>query len=164
MPTPNYKFKRMMIFQRRHVLFKEVWTNNTTRININPNWTITQFIENVRPILAVEFNTHDFDIIEAGQNVHNIVSETAPALEYSNIQIKNKWGDSMNVSFYIRKNNTINHVEKDIENPLLFDECPICYENVILLKRDDCNHRICNNCIKKCDVINYNICPVCRNG
>jgi hypothetical protein len=166
----------MMSLQSKPVLFKEVWTNNVRQFHVNPYWTVTQFIESVRPHLAREFNTQDFDIVESGQNVHNIVSETAPALEYSNVKIHHKWGKNLNVSFYIRKNdannqsiNTQEEVEEENqnqeeENPLLMDECPICYENIMLLRMYECEHRICKYCFKKCNIINYNICPICRNG
>jgi hypothetical protein len=93
----------MMSLRSRPVTFKEVWTTHICQFHVNPFWTISQFIQSIKPHLSREFNTSNFDIVEAGQNAGNLPSEAAPALIESNIQLINKWGPEVRVAFYIRR-------------------------------------------------------------
>ena len=168
------------------VIFKEVWTNHTRIFNVNPYWTVTQFLDSMRPLIKNEFNINNFEIVEAGQYIPGIPSEEAPSLIASDIIIRNKWGPKLSVSFYIRRKNynylqlrelsirqnIIGYGETNIStNPILMnletiEECPICLENIQFINNRNnfgCSHNICNECYINCQVRNYTSCPICRN-
>ena len=112
------------------IVFKEVYTTNFRSFHVNPNWTISQFIETITPELsnAFEFDPSIIEIVEAGQYDHGVPPECAPALVVSddNSYLKDKWGIKMAVAFYIRKKGS---VPTNLIIPVV-DECPICYELV----------------------------------
>jgi len=68
--------------------FKEVWTTHIYELIVNPYWTMIEFIENISPYISREFGTTDFDIVETGKNIHGFPSEEAPAIELSNMLLK----------------------------------------------------------------------------
>jgi len=167
------------------VEFKEVWTNHIKQFYVNPYWTVTQFLESISPLIKTEFNTDLYDIVETGQIIQGIPSEDAPAVLNSNIQIRNKWGYDLSVSFYVRRKNydysklrqlTINkNIDKLKDNnasinPMIInfpivEECPICLDNIQFINNMNnfkCNHNICNNCYVNYQMRNYNKCPICR--
>jgi hypothetical protein len=131
-------------------------------------------MESVRQPLSIEFNSDDFDIVEAGQDMPiGIPAEAAPALENSDIKLKNKWGPDLNVAFYIRRRNHVypqlrniiinsNNVHFREENSTM-TECPVCFDNTILISRYGCSHSICINCYQRCQQVSYTICPLCRH-
>ncbi len=150
------------------VSFKEVYTSNVHNFDIDPNWTITQFIQTVGPVMCREFNIDEdnLEIIEAGYTP-GTRSEAAPALrEEDTIKIKDKWGTKLNVSFYIRRKDYL-HPELNLiaHNPTtesFTGDCPVCLETLTLTSRHTCSHRICNSCHRQCLSNNYTICPICR--
>ena len=73
------------------VNFKEVYTSNICKLNINPNWTTRQFLDNIWPHISRHFNTHNFEIIEAGKNTYDYPAEAAPSLQRTNIKLKDKY-------------------------------------------------------------------------
>jgi len=163
-----------MSLQSIPVTFKEVWTTNTRQFHVNPHWTVTQFIQSVKPHLAREFNANNFDIVETGQNLPGIPSEDGQALQYSDIKLKHKWGYNLNVSFYVRRRNynypelqnyylSSNTNNTDTTNNTIV-ECPICFETSNLASRYGCSHGICNACFHRCRQENYIVCPVCRGS
>ena len=81
------------------VIFKEVWTNHTRIFNVNPYWTVTQFLDSMRPLIKNEFNINNFEIVEAGQYIPGIPSEEAPSLVASDIIIRNNANLSKNIKF-----------------------------------------------------------------
>jgi len=153
------------------VSFKEVYTTNVRNFHVNPNWTITQFIQTIGPHICREFNVieDNLEIIEAGQYTTGIKPEAAPALTQDTIKIKDKWGPKLQVSFYVRRKdylypemnlNLIRQTPNTV--PSIIDDCPVCFENVTLTSRHTCSHTICNRCHQHCLSINYTICPICR--
>lgn len=125
--------------------FKEVWTNEIIQLNIDPNWTVSKFIENVTQNIPI-----DFEIVEAGQIIVDCPSEMAPALLDSEVLLKHKWGPELNVAFYMRKTN--------YRYPQMHRTCPSCLEENHLLRNVyDCGHRFCGNCVAENDE-----CPRCR--
>jgi hypothetical protein len=165
------------------VSFKEIYTSNIRVFNVNPSWTIIQFVETIRPHIERDFNCHDFDIVETGQDLPGIPAEAGRPLELSNIRLKNKWGNDLRIAFYIRRHNydytelrnlnSINNIRQDIPNteinPIIINsysvtDCPICLENVLTLTRHRCSHGICNNCYYRCQQIGHTICPICRSN
>jgi hypothetical protein len=168
----------MLSLLSQPVTFKEVWTTNTRELYVNPYWSITQFVQTVRPILAREFECADFDIVETGQDAPGIPAEAGRALELSNISLINKWGKDLRVGFYIRRRDRVyrqlenlNQMDASLQNemnPIISssfatNQCPICFESVLTLTRYMCRHSICNNCYHHCLQTDYHICPVCRS-
>ena len=87
------------------VTFKKVFSVKTIELRVDPYFTVTQFIENVRPTLSVYFNINEneIEIVESGQYELGMLSENAPALNPSNDQLHLRWSPNLNVSFYVRK-------------------------------------------------------------
>lgn len=168
------------------VIFKEIWTTHTKRFYVNPYWTITQFLQSIRPLINYEFKTNNFEIVEAGQYIYGIPAEEAPGITNSEIKMRNRWGYDLQVSFYVRRRNYDYsklrqlYINKNIDahkaintsiNPLILNsqiliECPICFENIQffnIMNNFGCTHNICNNCFVNCQILNYNKCPICRH-
>jgi len=168
------------------VTFTEVWTTHTKQFYVNPYWTITQFLESVRPLIKNEFNTNNFEIVETGQIIKGVVEEEAPAITSSEIKMRYKWGYDLNVSFYVRRKDYDYSklrqltVYKKIEaltdyntsiNPMIInfsivEDCPICFEDMQFINNMNnfgCTHNICNYCYIKYLMLNYNNCPICRH-
>lgn len=143
----------------RAVNFKEVWTTDVHVLYINPDWSISQFLQRIKFNILHEFNIDSsYDIIETGQEL----AENAPALQCSSIGLRDKWGDDLNVSFYIRRR-MFEYTDSNLENSYVSDTCPICLESVQLISRNGCSHGVCADCNERCQQINYTICPLCRH-
>ena len=56
------------------VNFKEVYTSNICKLNINPNWTTRQFLDNIWPHISRYFNTHNFMSTFRGLDLANILN------------------------------------------------------------------------------------------
>jgi len=168
------------------VTFTEVWTTHSKEFYLNPYWTVTQFLESIKPLIKYEFGTNNFEIVETGQIIKGKSPEEAPAVTNSEIKIRNKWGFNLEISFYVRRKNydysklrqscvNMNIDElKNINTPTnpmiinfpILEECPICYENMQYINNINnfgCAHNICNNCYVNYKILNYNNCPICRN-
>ena len=176
----------IMSLMATQVTFTEVWTTHSTQLYVNPYWTVTQFLQSVNPLIKIKFYTNDFEIVEKGQISKGVASEEGPALTNSDIQIRNKWGYDLDISFYVRRKNydysklrqlnmntTIDKL-KDSNTPTnpmiinfpIVEECPICFENMRFINNTNnfgCAHNICNNCYVNYKMLNYNNCPICRN-
>jgi len=168
------------------VTFTEVWTTHTKQFYVNPYWTITQFLESMRPLIKNEFKTNNYEIVEAGQHIRGISAEDAPAITNSNILMRNKWGYDLRVSFYIRRKNfdysnlrqssinknilALEHINSSL-NPIIInypilEECPICLETIQFINNMNnfgCTHNICNKCYVNCKMLNHTKCPICRH-
>lgn len=152
------------------VAFKEIFTNTTHDIHVNPNWSITQFMIIIKPCISKKFNIpiNNIEIIEAGQ-YNYIMPESAPSLTNADTKLKDKWSEKLNVSFYVRNKNhiypqlTINPLRNTHLAPIIGD-CPICFDMVETFLCYNCSHRICNQCYNNCRRRNYNICPICRQN
>jgi len=154
------------------VSFKEVWTETVYCIHVNPYWKTQDFLDEVKNHIRDLGRTEDFEIVEAGQDtwiLEGLPAELAPSVQYSNRKIKDIWGKSMNVAFYLRRKNfdyqgmrqteQTEQTDRDVEN-----ECPICYEvsSTLQERYSECSHRVCNNCYNLCCLQGYFICPLCR--
>ena len=65
------------------IQFKEVFTTNVRNFHINPNWTMSQFIETISQHICREFNIEEdnLEIVESGQfNLGGIPPEFAPVV------------------------------------------------------------------------------------
>ena len=181
MPKPLYRFKRhkMIGLRSRPVNFKEVFTVRTLQFQINPFFTVTQMIDSLRPILAVQFNINsdDIEIVESGQYMNGGLAEEAPCLVPSDRRLCDIWGqDLRNVSFYIRRKNFIYpQIERSIrereENQRqtsnivissFIGECPICLESTSVTRRYNCSHGVCATCYGRCQESSIMGCSLCR--
>jgi len=106
-----------MILPSQPVIFKPLFNYDGSQFIVeqihiclvSPDWTISQFINTVKPLLAQGFNLDDtvlFDIVECGQEdlINNTYSnaEDAPKLKESDTKVSEKWGENVNVTFYVR--------------------------------------------------------------
>ena len=87
--------------------FKTVYTCQTINYDIDLDMSITEFINYVKRKIRVDFdidNNYSIEIVEAGQfnNENGRDAELAPALEYSNISIREKFNNYKQTAFYIR--------------------------------------------------------------
>jgi hypothetical protein len=85
-----------------NIYFKEAWTSNAASYCVYPDWTLNQFIDALKPLIAIDFDmaADSFKIVEAGQPA----GENGLPIDQSNdIKIKDLWGSDLNVSFYIRR-------------------------------------------------------------
>lgn len=93
---------------RHSFYFKTVYTCQTINYDIDLDISITRFINYVKEQIRVDFNIDnntDIEIVEAGNpyNINGCDAELAPALEYSDTTIREKYGDNYKqMSFYIR--------------------------------------------------------------
>ena len=88
--------------------FKLVYTNRTKNYRINPDFTINEFLEDVRTRVRRDFDFSDndsVDIVVAGQfnNINGRSAELAPALKGSDTFTVKDTFTNKNTSFYIRK-------------------------------------------------------------
>ena len=84
------------------VYFKEAWTENSVEYLVYPSWTLNQFRDTLKPLIAMDFNLEpgSFDIVNAGQQL----SENGQPIGQSNeIKLHHLWGQHLEVSFYIRR-------------------------------------------------------------
>ena len=99
--------------------FKEAFGADTVRMLVSPGWSYTQFIENVSPILSREFEIpkEQLELVEAGQYIHGVAPENAPALNPAEIEtLARKWGDELKyLSFYIRRKREAVVANEEIE-------------------------------------------------
>lgn len=151
------------------VSIKEVYTNNVRNFNVNPNWTISQFISTVTPLISFAFNICPdiIEIVEAGQYKGDFRPEMHSSLLESNITMRDKWGPSLNVAFYVRRKNMVYpEITLATNNPIhcVYEDCPVCLENKRVFLRYGCVHRICDSCFQQCISCDYLICPVCRHS
>ena len=155
------------------VTFKEVYSSNTRSFDVNPDWTMTQFIDSVKPHICREFNVQEdnLEIVEAGQYSPGTRPEAAaPLTQNLTITMKHKWGPKLNVAFYIRRKDysypetNINLIRQPVTSPVTYviNNCPVCLENVYVSYRHTCYHFICDRCHINCLSSNYTICPICR--
>lgn len=156
------------------VSFKEVFTTKKIDIYINPYFTVTQFIETIRPVLSRNFgiNENELDIVESGQFRLGLLAEEAPALEPSSSLLRSRWGEQLkNVSFYVRRKNfqypQVESVRIDAtstSNVVIYnDDCPICLETTRISRRYMCSHGICSACYQHCISRSISICSLCRS-
>jgi len=86
-------------FRPISVRFKKVFTNNIKYYTINPDWTIEQFHEFIKPYVAIDFELAPFDIVEAGLPM----SEHAQAIRITNnIKVREMFTNLDQLTFYIR--------------------------------------------------------------
>lgn len=167
LPRPLLLFRRMYI-DSVPINFKQVFSSNTLRININPFISVNQLMNEIKPILERHFgiNSDDIEIVETGQ-YDNSIPELAPALVPSFRELNDTWGGNLrNLAFYVRKKNQIypqvDENRRRREQHMFISECPICLETCQLNLRYNCIHGVCSHCYERCVISDINRCSLCR--
>ena len=144
------------------VYFKEAWTCNTRYYLIEPNWTTLQLSIFLKNKILVDFEIDHYEIVEAGQNIEGLPSESAPALNISNnILLNNLFDNLSNTAFYIRRISDSSRNTNLIEEN---SECVICFTENETYNYFGCRHNLCNHCFGQCITISHNRCPICRQN
>ena len=140
----------------KNTYFKLVFTTNSQHYLINPQWTVTQFIEIMRPVVCRDFNLENCEFVDTLQQI--IPSENGAALIYqNNVTLASKYGDDLtNLAFYIRPI-SIQLIEIPENDTQL--RCVICMTRQRNILFTPCRH-IC--CCSECAHHNINACPICR--
>ena len=153
----------------RKFYFKWVRTVNTTFLPINPNWTLSTFIQYIKN----KINDQNIEIVKTMQNTDSIAAEDAVAIESSDeITVYQKfeydWTHNM-LAFYIRKIPAARGgvavagvAVAGVEVPVR--ECVICDDSFPITNFTPygCQHFTCPVCVKLCIQTEHNRCSVCR--
>jgi hypothetical protein len=86
--------------------FKLAFTCQTKYYYVNTNISVNKFINNMKNRIINDFdigNEYDIEIVEVGNpnNINGRLAELAPAIEPSELTLREIYGKNM--SFYIRK-------------------------------------------------------------
>ena len=144
------------------ITVKLVYTQRVHTYQVDPNWLLSDFWNMMKTILIQDFEIEEFELVEAGQNTNNGIAEEGVAFNKNeNIRLREKYGPTINVSFYIRP------IRRESPQQSRLEECVICYENTIHSNncyryRYRCNHPICSTCIRECNQHSIDCCPICR--
>jgi hypothetical protein len=90
--------------------FKLIYTDQVRKYCVDPDMTMTKFIEDIKNRVQHDFEVNDdedIEIVEAGQfnNINGNAPELAPALAPSNYLVRQIYpiSDKSFIAFYIRK-------------------------------------------------------------
>ena len=167
-PVPEYVEDRAV-----WVYFKEAYTENIVCFCINFKDSIIDVMNNVKFSVKVWFNIDelDFDMVLSGldeQEEAPSIIESCPNLNTSlRDYVESFDQDTDTCSFYIRRKNTLPHVNAEPNADAnsnaepTFHECPVCYEKHETNLQYHCDHSVCQKCF---DVWKNraNTCPCCR--
>lgn len=144
------------------VYFKVARTCDTAMFKVNPYWTTTNFIDNMREKVIQHFNLENAEFVDTNQeltrdaNGNLMAAEDGPAIEPSNRTLAEIYGDNIykSIAFYIRPiASTVVAVPEE-------RTCRICLTRERNLVFMPCNHLCaCSEC-----GLNDSIqsCPLCR--
>ena len=139
----------------KNTYFKLVFTTNSQHYLINPLWTVTQFIEIMRPVVCRDFNLENCEFVDTHQQIRP--PENGAALIYqNNVTLASKYGDDLNVAFYIRPI-SIQLIEIPENDTQL--RCVICMTRQRNILFTPCRHMCC---CSECAHNNIHACPICR--
>jgi len=85
-----------------YAYFKEAWTTNKKTYLFYLDWTLNQFRDALKPLVAIDFNMEPdaFEFVLVGQPE----GELGSSLPQSNdIKMKDLWTDELMIAFYIRR-------------------------------------------------------------
>jgi len=161
----------------KEVYFKEVYGSEIHSCMVDPNWTISEFIRYVTPILSRQFGIieNQLDIIVPDSH-QEIPAERQRPISNTDDTI-GTWGDLKYLAFYVRRRNHIYERERTATvapaTATVEEEerqcCPVCFEGENnLTSRYNCIHHICVQCFDIWSSIRTrtrttNSCPVCRS-
>lgn len=92
---------------------KAVYASSTNKYMLSPSLTVRDFIATVQKRAAVdiynlslasnEVMINTIEVVEAGQELRNVLAEDAPQMEPEDITMRQKYGDRLpRISFYVR--------------------------------------------------------------
>ena len=83
-----------------YVYFKEAFTNNRKYYLVYPDWTLNQFRDAMKRLVAIDFGFDAFEFVLVGQPE----GENGEPIPQSNeIFLKDLWSSELTISFYIRR-------------------------------------------------------------
>ena len=83
------------------VYFKKAWTENTKKYYVYPDWTLNQFRDALKPMIANDFQLEPdlFELVLVGQDLN----ENGLVIDQSiEIKLYQLWGRELAISFYVR--------------------------------------------------------------
>ena len=85
-----------------YVYFKEAWTTNKKTYLIYLDWTLNQFRDALKPLVAIDFNMEQdaFEFVLVGQPQGELGSSLP---ESNDIKMKDLWTQELMIAFYIRR-------------------------------------------------------------
>jgi len=155
------------------VNFKLTTTGLVRPFPINLNWTMTDFIYNMREQVFYEYNLDNVEFIDDLNRFHHDTPiEQASAIQPSNISVRQRYADKINIiAFYIRPrvtSDTDNLSQQiDIEsqtteptNAIQYPSCVICLTRERNMVFSPCHHLCaCSDCGSNPSLQS---CPLCR--
>jgi hypothetical protein len=146
------------------IYFKVVRTSNYKNYNVNLNWTTEEFISIMREKVIRDFNLENVEFIDTENNYHisRIASEDAPAIQPSNINLIDKYGDKMHqIAFYIRPIPRELELETNAIMNIPNNLCSVCFTNERNIVFQPCRHLcVCDSCSSN---LIMQTCPLCRS-
>jgi hypothetical protein len=132
------------------ITFKRTYTSQIFDIQIDPSWSITQFISISKNYLSIltSLDINNIQIIDIDLDRQ----EDADELENSEEIFSSRYLNYQ-PCFYFRY--------KMIQVPSL-ENCPVCLDNPRQMLQTSCNHEICSRCYNHLAVISHRSCPLCR--
>ena len=83
-----------------YVYFKEAWTINRKTYLVYPDWTLNQFRDALKPLVAIDFGFDAFEFVQVGQSEGE---NGSPLLQSKEIKLKDLWTSELMIAFYIRR-------------------------------------------------------------
>jgi len=143
------------------VNFKQVYSSSVVQLDVSPEWTCTEFVAHLTPLLASHFNIPNIEIVALNPLAYeNIEPEEAPAfVPHTNIKIKDKWfpNELIELTFYVRELVIVPQNNND-------NICGVCLEPVPLDTWFGCQHQFCEDCYANCLHFHHTTCPICRQN
>jgi len=135
------------------ISFKRIYTSQVYQINIDPNWTIEQFLEVSKNCLTqfTGLSSSKIEIIESGQSKSEDETELTPTNE---IFIE-KYSRYIPVFYFRPKINlaTTNEI------------CSVCLdESPRQMLQTECSHCLCSRCYNQMFERGIRLCPLCRQN
>jgi hypothetical protein len=142
--------------------FKQVYTTRRSSYPVEPGWTISEFIDRMRPLITRDYNLINFDIIDTSIPVSmGVPAENGPVLEpNATMTIQEKFqlqNSDSPLFFYIRPVSP-----PATASPIPIPTCSICLTNPVNMIFMPCRH-LCT--CRDCNRSSANMildCPVCR--
>jgi hypothetical protein len=159
------------------VYFKAIHSGIRRQYPVDSKWSIDNFINIMKTRIIRDFHIEQFELVEAGQNTVSGRLEDGIALNRGEqTPLREKYGENMNVAFYIRPINYTSLVEntrtrtrtrtetrtETRTNTSTISECVVCFEQLPSFCYYECGHPMCQTCLTGCLQNNIRCCPVCR--
>ena len=85
------------------VYFKVVYTINTRYYRINTEWTPLELYNNIKPLIIVDFNINNFELLDTITNFDGITEEKPKIEPLNNISLEEIYNNKFDqLAIYIR--------------------------------------------------------------